>query len=325
MNLEEEANFVRDMAIKNNEFFGECLPMIASENILSPMCQEMLITDFHGRYAEGTPGQRYYQGCKYFDEVEYSEIYENEYGSGKCIFIITPIGRHYMWAAAQWGEYGDEGEAEYWRDRFMQLTEKIDIFVSFEINGDTIVIPYIDGNENMLRMLNFKGIENGNAVPETQHIRVTVHDNVADASLLNFMGDWSSPEITHRGNETIISFDLHTQCCMVYETNETVLYASVVKPRAGKIYLADREIMPLYSNRIIIIGKITIKVDAHGESEIDKVEFYIDDELKSSDAQTPYEWLWDEFAIGTHEIKVITYDNKGNEASDEINVTIFNL
>lgn len=70
MNFEEEANFVREMAIKNNEFFGECLPMIASENILSPMCQEMLITDFHGRYAEGTPGQRYYQGCKYFDEVE---------------------------------------------------------------------------------------------------------------------------------------------------------------------------------------------------------------------------------------------------------------
>ena len=70
MNFEEEANFVREMAIENNKFFGECLPMIASENILSPMCQEMLITDFHGRYAEGTPGQRYYQGCKYFDEVE---------------------------------------------------------------------------------------------------------------------------------------------------------------------------------------------------------------------------------------------------------------
>jgi len=50
--------------------YGESLPMIASENILSPLCKEMLLTDFHGRYAEGTPGQRYYQGCKYFDEVE---------------------------------------------------------------------------------------------------------------------------------------------------------------------------------------------------------------------------------------------------------------
>ncbi|MEA2055180.1 MAG: serine hydroxymethyltransferase [Candidatus Thermoplasmatota archaeon] len=70
MNWEEEANFVREMAIKNNQMFGDCLPMIASENVLSPMCQEMLVTDFHGRYAEGTPGNRYYQGCEWFDEVE---------------------------------------------------------------------------------------------------------------------------------------------------------------------------------------------------------------------------------------------------------------
>ncbi len=66
----DEANFVREQARKSNEMYASSLPMIASENILSPMCREMLLTDFHGRYAEGTPGQRYYQGCKYFDEVE---------------------------------------------------------------------------------------------------------------------------------------------------------------------------------------------------------------------------------------------------------------
>ncbi len=70
MNWKKEAEFVRDMAKKNNEMFGEVLPMIASENVLSPMCEEMLVTDFHGRYAEGTPGNRYYQGCQWFDEVE---------------------------------------------------------------------------------------------------------------------------------------------------------------------------------------------------------------------------------------------------------------
>lgn len=66
----DEANFVREQARKSNEMYASSLPMIASENILSPMCREMLLTDFHGRYAEGTPGHRYYQGCKYFDEVE---------------------------------------------------------------------------------------------------------------------------------------------------------------------------------------------------------------------------------------------------------------
>lgn len=70
MNWYDEVEYIRKQAMKNNEFFASSLPMIASENVLSPLCREMLITDFHGRYAEGTPGNRYYEGCKYFDLVE---------------------------------------------------------------------------------------------------------------------------------------------------------------------------------------------------------------------------------------------------------------
>ena len=66
----DEVEYIRKQAMKNNEFFANSLPMIASENVLSPLCREMLITDFHGRYAEGTPGNRYYEGCKFFDLVE---------------------------------------------------------------------------------------------------------------------------------------------------------------------------------------------------------------------------------------------------------------
>jgi glycine hydroxymethyltransferase len=66
----DEVEYIRKQAMKNNEFFANSLPMIASENVLSPLCREMLTTDFHGRYAEGTPGNRYYEGCKFFDLVE---------------------------------------------------------------------------------------------------------------------------------------------------------------------------------------------------------------------------------------------------------------
>jgi len=66
----DEVEYIRKQAKDNNEFFANSLPMIASENVLSPLCREMLISDFHGRYAEGTPGHRYYQGCKIFDNVE---------------------------------------------------------------------------------------------------------------------------------------------------------------------------------------------------------------------------------------------------------------
>jgi glycine hydroxymethyltransferase len=75
MDLEKEANEIRDAAEHNSELYATSLPMIASENIISPLCKEMLISDFHGRYAEGTPGQRYYQGCQYFDIVEEKTIH----------------------------------------------------------------------------------------------------------------------------------------------------------------------------------------------------------------------------------------------------------
>jgi len=65
-----DVEYIRKQAMGNTTFFSESLPMIASENVLSPLCREMLLTDFHGRYAEGTPGNRYYEGCHYFDLVE---------------------------------------------------------------------------------------------------------------------------------------------------------------------------------------------------------------------------------------------------------------
>ena len=44
--------------------------MIASENIVSPMVQKIVTSDLHGRYAEGLPNKRYYQGCGDFDTIE---------------------------------------------------------------------------------------------------------------------------------------------------------------------------------------------------------------------------------------------------------------
>ncbi len=63
-------DLVRNAAQRSTTQFRNGLPMIASENIVSPRVQEMLVTDLHGRYAEGLPGKRYYQGCKPFDEIE---------------------------------------------------------------------------------------------------------------------------------------------------------------------------------------------------------------------------------------------------------------
>ncbi|MCI4340600.1 MAG: serine hydroxymethyltransferase, partial [Thermoplasmata archaeon] len=50
--------------------FEHAIPLIASENLLSPYAKELLISDLHSRYAEGLPGDRYYEGNEQVDEIE---------------------------------------------------------------------------------------------------------------------------------------------------------------------------------------------------------------------------------------------------------------
>lgn len=64
------ADTVRTAAQASNRHYGDGLPMIASENILSPRVAELMASDLHGRYAEGLPGRRYYQGVEHFDTIE---------------------------------------------------------------------------------------------------------------------------------------------------------------------------------------------------------------------------------------------------------------
>ena len=67
---EGDATFVLDQVRAHHKWFARCLPMIASENVLSPLARQMLVSDFVDRYAEGHPGKRYYQGLPFIDEVE---------------------------------------------------------------------------------------------------------------------------------------------------------------------------------------------------------------------------------------------------------------
>jgi len=94
----------------------------------------------------------------------------------------------------------------------------------------------------------------------------------------------------------------------------------ITRPKEGYLYISDREIMPIASNKVVIIGTITIDAETNGNS----VEFYIDDELKYVDNGSPYEWQWNEFIVGNHEITVKAYDAE-EEARDSIDVWIFNI
>ena len=68
--LAETVQEIRRVVQHHSRRFEDALPMIASENLLSPYAKELLISDFHSRYAEGLPGERYYEGNEDVDRVE---------------------------------------------------------------------------------------------------------------------------------------------------------------------------------------------------------------------------------------------------------------
>ena len=61
---------ILDAVSQSGIHYGTGFPMIASENVISPLVRQACDSDLHGRYAEGLPGKRYYQGCDDFDTIE---------------------------------------------------------------------------------------------------------------------------------------------------------------------------------------------------------------------------------------------------------------
>ncbi len=100
------------------------------------------------------------------------------------------------------------------------------------------------------------------------------------------------------------------------------LWVNIVRP-SNYLYVFDREIMP--TSNVVIVGKITVKTDIHSDYEIDGVKFYVDNKLKYTDEEPPFQWVWNDFIVGRHEVKVIARDKEENEATDKVNITIFNI
>ena len=55
--------------------------------------------------------------------------------------------------------------------------------------------------------------------------------------------------------------------------------------------------------------------------QVQKVEFYIDGDLKVTVTTEPYLWNWTAKALGKHTIKVVAYGFHNDTASKEIEVT----
>ncbi len=67
---ERNVSHIEALVKQQNEWRGACINLIASENVTSRRIRGVMGSDFAHRYAEGHPGERYYQGTEIIDEIE---------------------------------------------------------------------------------------------------------------------------------------------------------------------------------------------------------------------------------------------------------------
>jgi glycine hydroxymethyltransferase len=68
--LEKYVRKLYDSVKRQNEWRMRTINLIASENVLSNTVRKLAGSDFVHRYAEGHPGERYYQGTEFIDKIE---------------------------------------------------------------------------------------------------------------------------------------------------------------------------------------------------------------------------------------------------------------
>jgi hypothetical protein len=108
-----------------------------------------------------------------------------------------------------------------------------------------------------------------------------------------------------------------------FTTRPGIPHVEITKPQVGKLYLLDTILLYIFPTTLIL-GRITIEADAWDDMGIEKVEFYIDNILKYTDFEAPYEWLWDELKrLRPYEIKVTAYDITGHTDTDTMEVWKF--
>lgn len=128
------------------------------------------------------------------------------------------------------------------------------------------------------------------------------------------------------GNYTPTVYDVNIS--WTFSDDEVPPFVEITNPELSYFYVNLADIIvfkvlfrvPFFP--AIVIGRINIEVTAYdNESGLEKVEFYIDDDLRWEDFDKPYNWTWtDNVVFFPYTITVAAYDYFGNQNTDEIKV-----
>lgn len=100
---------------------------------------------------------------------------------------------------------------------------------------------------------------------------------------------------------------------------------SISKPRPGLYFMDSTRLLPF--SYPFIIGQITFEADVVDTgSGVEKVEFYLENNLEATVTEPPYKWTWNQQATGFWDAEIVVTDRVGHEVFDEIkDLFIINL
>ncbi len=110
-------------------------------------------------------------------------------------------------------------------------------------------------------------------------------------------------------------------------------FAGITLPERGKLHISGNpgfKFILLLNKKTVMIGKIIINVDVEDDSGVEKVEFYLDDNLLFTDEEEPYEYTINKAKsfrkiFRKHTIKVIAYDNSEEEKTNSAEMDVFTI
>jgi hypothetical protein len=143
----------------------------------------------------------------------------------------------------------------------------------------------------------------------------------------NWWGDPSGPR--HPDNpggtgDNVSGFVDFTPWLMYYGPETSLPIVNIISPVKGyiNINVFGFFVLKLKSFTTVAIGKIVVSANAtDDQSGIERVEFYVDDTLKTTVHSAPYTWKWtDRGLFFPYTLKVVAYDYYGNFNSTSVKV-----
>jgi hypothetical protein len=99
----------------------------------------------------------------------------------------------------------------------------------------------------------------------------------------------------------------------------------IQNPSVKYFHRLGNPIRKTLTGKTVVVGKTTIVASVHDDSQIKKVEFYINNKLMATVTQDPYQWTWHKLSFGEKTITIKAYDDSGKQSIASIDVVAFML